>query len=143
MKTLIPFIPAHLKGFDVHDDLAHIREYLQDDSYGDLLASMDMSYSAIVDGNVIAIAGFYPAGKGRFLAWTLMSKDTGKYMLRATREVLQIINGMDYRRIETPVKRDFLAGHKWMRLLGFENETPNGMRNYEDGMTFDLYARVK
>jgi hypothetical protein len=48
------------------------------------------------------------------------------------------------RRLEIAVRRDFAAGRRWALLLGFERETPAGMRGYgADGATYDLYARIR
>lgn len=137
---IVPFIESHLEGFEVHKDLSHIQEYLNED-YARLLAAC-ISYTAIADGKVIGIAGVLNAGKGRFLAWALLTKESGKYMIPITREARKFLDSFDAKRIETPVKHDFEIGHKWMKLLGFKNETPDGMKNYDNGVTFDLYARV-
>lgn len=138
---VVPFIPQHLEGFRVHENLGHIQDYLGEDYAAALLSGI--AYSGVVDGYVVAIAGMVQAGKGRWIAWALMTEESGKYMLPITRIIKSMMESVDYKRIETPVKRDFLLGHKWMSLLGFKNETPDGMKNYEDGMDFDLYARCK
>lgn len=51
---------------------------------------------------------------------------------------------------ETPIKRiqamvaeDYGSSRRWLELLGFKNETPNGMKNYgADGSTYMLYAKT-
>lgn len=138
---VVPFIESHLIGLEVHGELSHIQEYLNED-YAQLLAS-GAAYTAIAEGKVIGIAGTINAGNGRFIAWALLTEESGKYMISITREVKKFLDSLNARRVETTVKHDFELGHKWMRLLGFKNETPNGMKNYDNGVTFDLYARCK
>lgn len=140
---VIPFIPAHLKDIKPHRHMQFIEAYLDSEEYANLLMSGD-ACTATVDGRVIACAGLISVGTSRLVAWALMTDETAKYMLPITREVNKAIDGRKEKRIETPVKHDFEQGHRWMRLLGFENETPNGMRCWgDDGETYDLYARCK
>lgn len=138
---VVPFIPAHLEGFKIHGWQQEAQQYLNGD-YADMLQS-GPSYTAVVDGEVIAIAGVVQLTAVRWQAWALMSAETSKHMLQITREIKAFLDTFEGR-LETPVLHEFEQGHRWMKILGFTNETPEGMKNYGDnGETFDLYARVK
>ena len=65
-------------------------------------------------------------------------------MLRAiTRDGLDMLNRYSriFSVIETTVRNDFEAGHRWAKLLGFR---PSGfLRRYDDfGRDYVMYARV-
>ena len=48
-----------------------------------------------------------------------------------------------YGRIEALVVSGFAAGARWMEMLGFELETPKGMKSFgPNGETYMLYART-
>lgn len=116
-------------------------DLLKDDSYIDLLASTKAK-TVIVEGRVLVCAGVMPITDYMGKAWLLMSKHAGRDLLKLTREVGDFLNKTNYARIETPVMRSYKNGHRWCKILGFVNETPEiGMRNYGfEGETYDLYA---
>lgn len=140
---IVPFIPTHLSNIDLHESMGFMNEYLDNADYANLLVS-GIGYSGIVDGRTVLASGLLQTGTYKATAWALVGKDAGKYMLKATREIERQIRQSPYKRIETPVLRSFKEGHRWMKILGFENETPNGMKYWgEDGKTYDMYARYK
>lgn len=140
--TVVPFLPAHLTGLIVHDYMGHIQEEM-DHQYGLLLSQGD-AYSYIAKGKVIGCSGIYQTAKYRWEAWALLSKDSGKYMVGFTRAVQDFLDNCGKKRIETHVRDDFVVGHKWIKMLGFECETENGMKSYgDDGHDYYLYARVR
>ena len=141
MKAVVPFMGAHLSGFKVHGFMSHIQDSFESAEYRELLEQCIAS-SYIVDGETVAACGIYQAGEHRWIAWGLLSEESGKHMLAITRALKAFFNENSYPRIETPVLHDFELGHKWMKMLGFKNETPDGMKSYGDnGETYDLYAR--
>lgn len=65
-------------------------------------------------------------------------------MLGLTRIGRSIMGASQFRRIEMYVESEFAAGHRFARLLGFECETPQGMRGYmPNGDKAHQYARVR
>jgi RimJ/RimL family protein N-acetyltransferase len=79
---------------------------------------------------------------GRVLAWGLIGRDAGAFMVAITRAVRRYLDLSDFRRIEAHIEHGFAAAHRWARLLGFTDETPAGMREFRPGETYHLYARV-
>jgi hypothetical protein len=138
---VVPFIPAHLIGFECIDEQKDTQSFFNKE-YGDYLC-MGYAYSFLHDGAVIAMAGLLDQGGNRFIAWALMSQKTNKFMPIITRLIKGFLNKFNDKRIETIVLKDFVKGHRWATMLGFSNETPNGMANYYLDKNYCLYSRVK
>ena len=140
---VVPFIPAHLNNIKLHSYMGYMQEHISDDEYAVLLVGENSFTGISDDGEVLGSAGIIQLGVNRWVAWALLSETTGKHMLSITRAIKDFLNNNPKPRVETHVRHDFPQGHKLMKVLGFENETPNGMKNYgEEGMTYDLYART-
>ncbi len=86
------------------------------------------SFTYVAEGEPIACGGVVPQWNGRGVAWAYLKDCTGPHMLAITRAARAIIDESPGR-VEATVREDFAAGHRWMRLLGFEVETPR-MRGY-------------
>ena len=141
MIAVVPFMPFHLNDLIVHEYINFIQSDLDDPAYGEYLDN-GLAYTALKDGKVLGCAGLYPTGKYRADAWALLSKDSGRYMLAIVRAMLKELCRSEFRRVQTHVRKDFRQGLKMMKTLGFENETPNGLKNYgDDGCDYYLYAR--
>jgi len=97
---------------------------------------------AAVDGDkVFAMAGIYEVWPERGLAWALLARDVGAHMLTLHRITQRAIDVSLFRRIEADVLNSHDEGHRWMRLLGFEQE---GVRRcYWQGNDYALYAKVR
>lgn len=79
------------------------------------------SWTAVVDGDVIACAGTMQDWPGRHRAWAFMTYATKDHMLWLTRSVREKISELKGR-IEFTVRADFAAGHRWAHLLEFGPE---------------------
>ena len=77
---------------------------------------------------------------GRHTGWAFLNAHTGKHMLAATRCAHQVMNTAKGR-IELTVRRDFAAGHRWARMLGFDIETYVMKRYGPDGEDHTGYVR--
>ena len=80
------------------------------------------SWTAVLDGDPIACGGLVEQWPGRYTAWTYLNAKSGPHMRFVTRAVAEKLDAV-VGRIETTVRCDFKAGHRWMKLLGFEVET--------------------
>lgn len=103
------------------------------------------SFSAFDGELLIGCAGLMPMWPGRAVAWALLSEDAGRYMRQIHRATKGFLQQSQWTRIEAFVVKDFYAGQKWMHMLGFECETPEGaMRKYTpDGQDCFLYSLVR
>lgn len=109
--------------------------------YAEIL-SENFSMTAFVGHKPIACGGLIHVSKYRAIVWSLMGKDTGAYMLQLTRRVRQFLDQQTIPRIEMTVDFDFLEGHKWARLLGFEMEAARMRKHGILGNDETLYARI-
>lgn len=138
---VIPFIDAHLEGFELQDVQAWLHQLLQSEDYRRALTLYGPAFTGIVDGEVVACAGLSHFTPGRAQGWALFGKKAAPHFLAITREVKRFFDGQNVRRVETPVRTDFEQGHRWARMIGFTRE--GTMRKFgEDGHDYDLYARV-
>ena len=136
------FHPDHLASMLLQPAQEAMRAVLSDPSYGESLRQSGPCYSAVVDGVVIACAGLIPQWPGRAVAWALISGSAGSQFVGVHRAVRRALDVHQFRRIETGVTSEFDAGHRWVRMLGFERE--GRMRAYTpDGRDCDLYALVR
>jgi hypothetical protein len=94
---------------------------------------------------VIGCAGVQEVWAGRAVAWALLSDSAGPNFAAIHRAVHGFLKQCPWQRVEAFVDADFEAGQRWMRMLGFTNETPDApMRKYTpDGKDCFLYSRVK
>ena len=137
---VVPFLPSHLNELVVHSYMGHIQSEMTGE-YAELLLS-GPAYTVLIGGEAIACGGIIQVAKNRWDAWALLSDDSGRSMLGITRAVNKFLTENKKPRIETHVRDDFMVGHKWMKMLNFKCETPNGMENYgDDGHNYYLYAR--
>lgn len=107
-------------------------------------AAQHLAISAWLNERCLGCAGIIPVWRGRAMAWAFISSEVGHHMVVCTRYVRHMLDCYPADRIEATVLDGFVAGDKWARLLGFECETPNGMRMYDpSGRTMKLYSRVR
>jgi hypothetical protein len=111
------------------------------------LSALPHQFTALCDDSVLACGGFIWKWKGVVDGWVLLSERVGPDgLLWLHRNVLKMNEGLYKKygklRIQTTVREDFRAGHRWAKMLGFE---PEGlMRQYDpDGKDHRLYARIQ
>lgn len=99
--------------------------------------------SAILDGEVLAVAGILPQWRGVGLAWAWLGRGWRKRARAITNEIARGLAISDYHRIEAAVRVDYPRGHEWIRRLGFELETPVARKWGPDGMDYSIYVRLR
>lgn len=141
---IYPFRAGHLENLVYQPEQEYMRPWFEEDPRMAKNYEADYSFTLIDDeGDTLACAGLTEHWPGRAVAWMLLSARLGGAgMLSVVRAIRREFASTAYTRIEAHVDRDFEQGHRLMRLLGFKNETPNGMPNFLNGRTHDLYARV-
>ena len=96
---------------------------------------------AVVDGKrVLGVAGVETYWTGRGMAWAFLAGDLRKDFVAGHRIAKQFLDSFSDMRIEAFVECDFEQGHRWMKLLGFELETPVAKR-YQNGRDCSIYVR--
>lgn len=139
-----PFRAAHLDNLLLQPAQEFLRDWMQANQGIGKAYESGYAFSLLDDeAETLACAGLIEVWPGRASAWALMSANLGGAgMLRVVKAIRREFELQKYERIEAYVDHDFEQGHRLMRLLGFTNETPNGMRKFTLGRTNDLYARV-
>lgn len=118
------------------------KEALNEETDFSDLAEQGLALTFERDGEVMMIAGLVPQWTNRAIAWTLISQNAGKHFIELHRYVDEFLENSNFDRVESMVDVGFEAGHRWMKMLGFEVE--GYMRKYRpDGGDMVLYARIK
>ena len=131
------FQPGHLGGITPQpEQAAEWKEAVRGKMEGD-------GWTVLADGKPIACAVLVRTGFSRGAVYAFIGADAGPHMLAVYRTAERMFDMHAYNRIEALVAGDFEAGARWMEMLGFELETPNGMKSFgPNGETYMLYART-
>lgn len=107
------------------------------------LETLPHTFTALQGDTVMACCGVLKMWEGRAHLWSYLAFDIGRHLLQATREVKTFLDAAPYRRYEAEISEGFEASHRWIKLLGFKCETPEGMENFFDtGARGYLYSRM-
>ena len=113
----------------------------------DVLRLMEGPYAVTLmsDGEPILATGAVPMWEDRGYLWACLSVGVNGYTFRRVHAWAKaFLAGLPFRRLEAAVDVDFEAGHRWVRALGFDCETPDTvMRAFRNGVDCKLYALVK
>lgn len=140
---IVPLREHHVRALIPQEAQAGIAE---EDRVRDALAlaQSGSGYAVVCEEGVAAIAGVQPQWGGRGVAWCLLSAIAGRHMVGLTRTVRRYLDGVDYARLEMYVDAGHSEGCRWARLLGFKNETPEGMPRFlPNGNTAYMYGRAR
>lgn len=138
---IIPFKAEHLDCLLLQPSQKVLQPTLADPEYGAMLEKGGPAYSGRCGDEIVACMGLVPQWENRALAWGLISREAGRFMVPITRAIFRTMALHHHRRIETAVACNFEEGHRWARMLGFVRE--GRMRAYTPGGDdCDLYARI-
>jgi hypothetical protein len=133
----VPWIGQRLQAAQVHPALSAMLTI----EYGADLVAAGPSWTAFGPDGPVAAAGLAPQWDDHAKAWAMLADDAAQHLVAITRAIRRFLDGRPERRIDTAVRTDFAAGHRWARMLGFERE--GTMRCWMGGQDHDLYARVR
>ena len=103
----------------------------------------DCAYTAIDNGEVLAIGGVLDFCDGRGYGWSFLGGNIGHRMISVTRAIKRFLEVCRFRRIEIAVDCNYETAHVWAKMLGFTKECDR-MRSFTpDGRDCALYAKVK
>lgn len=140
-----PFQPKHMAGLAGRlNESQALPDTQCTEEFGQRIAAVGEAYTAFADdGRVMAICGAMPLWANRVHLWAYLATDSGPHMLGITRGVRRFLETSGYVRVEAEVSEGFEAGHRWVRMLGFQCETPNGMAAFfPGGVRGYLYSKV-
>lgn len=135
-----PFKPEDLHELSLQPSQAFLVPFLERAGYGQELVDAGPCYTGRHNGRIVCCAGLVNLWEGRASAWALLSGDAGKCMPALHRAVDRFLSGCGVKRIEAYVYPDFVAGHRWATMLGFEHE--GRLRAFQQGQDMDMYARI-
>lgn len=138
-----PFRAYHLRQLLAEPAHEYMRPMLSDPSHGATLEQADASFTAIENGRVVGCGGIMPVWAGRAIAWSVLSANSGPCMVPIHIVTRRLLRMRSERRIEATCDADFKAGHRWLRLLGFELEAARMEGFAPDGRPHSLYARIQ
>lgn len=112
---------------------------------GAAAAARGPAWTGTLGERVIGCAGFAMLWPGRASAWCFLASRLPRAIWpalhRGVAARLAQVPALGVHRVECEVAHGFLAGHRWVRLLGFEHE--GLMRAYgPDRRDFHRYAKV-
>jgi hypothetical protein len=140
---IVPYRAEHLAALVLQPAQIWLAPVVTDE-YRAALERAGPAFTALAGGRVLGCAGVVEHWPGRGVGWAMLAADIGPRFVALHRAVRRYLERQAPRRLEIAVQRDFAAGRRWALLLGFERETPGGMRGYgPDGATYDLYARIR
>ena len=142
MIETVEYKASHIDDMKLQKDQQYLASWLSPEQAKAL--EEGWAYTAIEDGVPLAIAGVIPMWQGRGMAWAYISSDAvNTKFIAVHKAVKRFLDGCYLNRIEMTVDCDFIQGHRWAKMLGFELEAER-MRGYRpDGGDCALYARVR
>lgn len=138
---VIPYEAEHLAMLDAQDAQRYLSAWVGDEQAKSLEDTP--SYTAVHEDRVLCCAGILPIWQGRAVAWAYMDRRAGEHFIALHRRVQQFLDQCYVQRIEAHVDREFEAGHRWARMLGFDMEAERMTAFRPDGGDCSLYARVR
>jgi hypothetical protein len=102
-----------------------------------------VAFSAWVLGRCVGAAGVVPVWEGRGEAWTLFSDapETKNHILPCIRKMRNVLDSLDYKRIDMTVKKGNGAGHALAVMLSFKMEAV--LEKWSRGEDYVMYKRIK
>lgn len=137
------FKPDDLKTLALQSAQEGYQQFIDSPTYGEGLAAAGPCFTVALNGQILLCAGVQEHNAIRAEAWALLSNDAGPHMRRLTKLARGWFDQCQYQRVEANVATDFSAGHRWVTLLGFEQEGPERLKFFHDGRSAISYVRIK
>lgn len=109
----------------------------------EILARCVHSWSVLRGTEVLVCAAIVECAPHRAKVWSVVSEAAGPHLYQISRIALQEMKKLPYTRLEATVDCEFEAGHRWMKVLGFELEAERMRLFSDDKRDHALYARIK
>jgi RimJ/RimL family protein N-acetyltransferase len=136
----VPFNELQLSGLNVREEQRE--EFLNHLQYLPAYANT-YAFTAMYDGEVIAMGGVVTVQPGNGELWALFSDKLPRYRKSIIKEVKWHIENMmtEYVRLQAQVRADFPQGQRFVEWLGFEKVGLDRM--YANGRDYFRYALIK
>ncbi len=146
--NIIPFHPEHLEFMEIRkheiENILSIKNY---ESKLRLLAESGASVTIFYNNKILCVLGLYDMFKGVCEIWIIPSATVAQNGLVFARIMKRLLNQVwemgYYHRIQVTALNDSLH-NKFFTWLGFELETPNGMKNFTvKKCNYNMWSRTK
>ena len=138
---LVPFAPGHAQLIRLQPEQWQEVGPSVADAHALKLYQGGPGLTAFSDDAPLAAAGLVEVHPHYATAWALLGVEAGAAMLPITRAIERVLCEGVYARVDTTVRADFTAGHRWAWMLGFKRL--GRLRRWgADGSDFDLYERI-
>lgn len=107
---------------------------------GAMLENQIFAVTAFRGSDCVGCGGLSPIHAGRCVAWAVVSKSAPA--VTVTRLVQAFLQQQDIPRIEAVVDADDAKCQRWVRMLGFAQESGRLRKFNQDGTDVILFARV-
>lgn len=141
MVKLIPYLPEHLISLSMQPSQQWFQPHATQQC-AEAWANCKHVTTCVGDDRVLAIAGIEEYWPGRALLWSVFSDNMAREFGRVHVLAKRFIDQGKVRRLEAAVEIGFDNGHRWMRALGFELETPCARRYKANGADCAIYVRI-
>jgi hypothetical protein len=140
MIDLIPAHPSMLRLLDLQAAQANVGGAMDEQAIRGAMAG-GTAFAAVENGRILTIAGVFEIWQDRAVLWGLLSNSIGASMVPLHRCAVRGLAASRYRRIEAHVEAEHAEGHRWIRMLGFEQE--GVMRQFWNRRDYALYSRIR
>jgi len=140
---LLPFKPDHLQELADYGGQEWMKALAAEEYLARFMEGP--CFSGAVSGEIIGAAGVMPVDGPRGLAWCVLSSRAPLHW-RAVHKAVKafLAEQTRFARVEAYVDPGFTAAVRWVKTLGFEQETPLPMRQFfADGRSALLFAMVR
>jgi hypothetical protein len=138
---IAPYQAAHFDEIVFQEHQAFLQNTAAGSDFAKQLESHD-SFTGLVDGRVIVVAGISPVWPGRAIAWAYFARDAGEHFIPIVKSMQRFLKALNGWRVEAHVDANFSPAIRLVELLGFERETPKPMIKFtSDGRSMYQYSR--
>jgi hypothetical protein len=142
MIEIVKFKAEHWDQMEGQETTAHLTPLIPREQMSALTGS-PYSYTLFSGDRIVAVAGVLEYWPGRGEAWAELAQVCRKDFLAIHNAAKRFLDVCPFVRVEATVDVDFVAAHRWAKLLGFEMEAPVMKKYGVDGHNYSLYARTR
>lgn len=143
MINVVRFQARHWQDLREQPSIAYLKDSFTDKQVRALEDSRFVFTGINQQGRILVCAGVSEYWPGRAEAWAIIDRDSKKEFIFIHNAVRKFIEACPIRRIEAAVALGFDAGHRWVKLLGFNLEAEKLRAYLPTGEDCSLYAKIK
>ncbi len=99
-------------------------------------------YTILQESRILGCVGVLRVSDTCGHIWATLDRDISKQLRKVIATLIHLRDISDYKRLQLHVRGDVPNGFKFAEALGFELETPGGMRYYSSEGTWYQFSRI-